>query len=63
MRIRDLFIKYSSKIDLLDFELIVAHTINKSREFVLAYPEYKISKFKISRNGPGDRVCALVQPV
>ena len=47
MRIRDLFIKYSSKIDLLDFELIVAHTINKSHEFVLAYPEYKISKFKI----------------
>lgn len=34
--------KYSQKIDRLDLELIIAHAIRKSREFVLAHPEYQI---------------------
>ncbi len=35
--------KYSKKIDRLDLELIIAHAIRKSREFVLAHPECQIS--------------------
>lgn len=35
--------KYSSKLDSLDLELIIAHAINKSREFVLAHPDYGIT--------------------
>lgn len=42
MQIEDLFKKYSKKIDRLDLELIIAHTIKKTREFVLAHPEYKL---------------------
>lgn len=34
--------KYSKKIDRLDLELIIAHAIRKSREFVLAHPECQI---------------------
>ena len=45
--IRDYLIKYSSEVDFLDLELIIAHVLKKPREFVLAHPEYKIPKFKI----------------
>ena len=45
--IRDVEIKYAGKLDKLDLDLIVAHVIKKSREFVLAHPEHKIPKFKI----------------
>lgn len=34
--------KYSRKIDPLDLELLIASSIKKPREFVLAHPEYKI---------------------
>jgi len=47
MTIHDLFAKYFSKLDRLDLELISAHIIKKSREFVLAHPEYEIPKLKI----------------
>jgi len=46
--IRDLYQKYSKKIDLLDLELILTHVLKKTREFVLAHPEYKITKYKVS---------------
>ncbi len=40
--IKDILAKYHSKIAALDLELLIASTINKPREFVLAHPEYKI---------------------
>ncbi|MFH0969650.1 MAG: peptide chain release factor N(5)-glutamine methyltransferase [Patescibacteria group bacterium] len=36
--------KYRGKLDYLDLELIIAHAIKKSREFVLSHPEKKITK-------------------
>lgn len=35
---------YSQKLDRLDLELIIAHAIKKSREFILTHPEYEIKK-------------------
>jgi release factor glutamine methyltransferase len=40
----DIVKKYSSKLDRLDLELIIAHAINSSREFVLMYPEKTLSE-------------------
>lgn len=42
MTIAEIRKKYYSKIDALDLELIIAHGIGKTREFVLAHPEYVI---------------------
>jgi release factor glutamine methyltransferase len=41
--------KYQGKLDSLDLELIVADIIKKSREFVLTYPEYKITSTRNSQ--------------
>lgn len=41
--IKDILIKYSSIIDRFDLELIIAHVLGKTREFVLVHPEYKIN--------------------
>jgi len=46
--IQAILAKYRPKIDNLDLELLIAHALEKSREFVLAHPEYKIPKFQIS---------------
>jgi len=42
--IQTILAKYGPKIDNLDLELIIAHELKKSREFVLSYPEYRISE-------------------
>lgn len=47
--IRDITIKYRDKIDYLDIELIISHVLKKPREFVLANPEYKISRNQLSK--------------
>lgn len=44
MTIRETYQKYYKKIDALDLELIIAHEIGKAREFVLAHPEYNLTK-------------------
>lgn len=49
MNIQSLLKKYQGKIDFLDLELIIAHAINKPREFVLAHPEFAIAKNYESR--------------
>ena len=36
--------KYRSKIDNLSLELIIAHELKKSREFVFTYPEFQLTK-------------------
>ena len=41
--ITDIQKEYLQKVDSLDLELIIAHTIEKSREFVLAHPEYSLN--------------------
>jgi release factor glutamine methyltransferase len=40
--ISDIQKKYFHKINSLDLELLIAHTLEKPREFVLAHPEYKL---------------------
>ncbi len=40
--IGDLQKKYFQKLDPLDLELLIAHILKKTREFVLAHPEYKL---------------------
>jgi len=42
--------KYQGKIDLFDLELLIAHAIKKSREFVLAHPQYKLSSYQTLRS-------------
>lgn len=44
MTIKEIHQKYHAKIDTLDLELIIAHEIGKTREFVLAHPEFKLTK-------------------
>jgi len=41
--------KYSQKIDPFDLDLLIAHSIGKTREFVLAYPEFPINPSSIGR--------------
>jgi len=43
MTIAEIRKKYYNKIDALDLELIIAHEIGKTREFVLAHPEHKLT--------------------
>jgi release factor glutamine methyltransferase len=45
--IKEILTKYHQKLDSLDLELLIANSIKKPREFVLAHPEYEISKLKI----------------
>lgn len=42
--INDTLSKYRNKIDPLDIELLIAAVINRPREFVLAHPEYDLTK-------------------
>ncbi len=46
--ISDIFKKYHHQLDYLDLELLVAHTLGKSREFVITHPEIKLSPSQIS---------------
>ena len=43
MQIQEIIKKYNGRIDSLDLELILAHSLNKTREFILTYPEYSIN--------------------
>ena len=45
--IADIQKKYYQKLDHIDLELLIAHVFKKSREFVLAHPEYVLPKLKI----------------
>jgi release factor glutamine methyltransferase len=38
--IKEIKLKYRDKLDPLDMDILIAHTIGKPREFVLAHPEY-----------------------
>lgn len=49
--IKDLLAAYRLKVDNLDLELLIAHELKKSREFVLAHPEYTIPAPKIKKLG------------
>ena len=48
MTIEQITQKYRKRIDYLDLEIILAHSLGKTREFVLTYPEYKLTKIQIS---------------
>ncbi len=43
MTIKEIIKKYSNKLDRLDLELILAHSLGKTREFVLTYPEKTVT--------------------
>ncbi len=50
--IQDFFIKYSSEIDRMDLEILIAHALKKTREFVLTHPETRVARnqeLKIAR--------------
>ncbi|NTV40976.1 MAG: peptide chain release factor N(5)-glutamine methyltransferase [Candidatus Moranbacteria bacterium] len=47
MTIKDIIKKYQGKIDQLDLEILIAHSLGETREFVLTYPEYKIPGLKM----------------
>ena len=44
MQIQEIIKKYNSRIDDFDLELILAHSLNKTREFILTHPEKAITK-------------------
>lgn len=59
--------KYKGKIDQLDLEILIAHSLGKTREFVLTYEDYEIPtlqiknlKFKISRRVKGEPIAYII---
>jgi release factor glutamine methyltransferase len=48
MTIAEITNKYKGKLDYLDREILIAHSLGKTREFVLTYPNHEISKSQIS---------------
>ncbi|MFC1645063.1 peptide chain release factor N(5)-glutamine methyltransferase [Patescibacteria group bacterium] len=49
MTIKEFQQKYLNKLSILDLEIIISSSINKSREFVLTHPEFKPSFFQSLR--------------
>lgn len=47
MTIREITTEYGSKLDYLDLEILLAHSLDKTREFVLTHPEYELTEFQI----------------
>jgi len=47
--IQTILIKHRKKIANLDLELLIAHEIKKTREFILAHPEFKLSKIQLAQ--------------
>ena len=48
MTIKDIIKLYRKQLDFLDIELILSYSLKKTREFVLTYPEFFITKNKNS---------------
>jgi release factor glutamine methyltransferase len=48
MTIEKLIHSYKNSLDYLDIELLIAHSLGKTREFVLTHPEYELSADKFS---------------
>ncbi len=48
--IHSILAQYRPKIASLDLELLIAHELKKSREFVLAHPEFQLTKKQETRN-------------
>ncbi|NTW27371.1 MAG: peptide chain release factor N(5)-glutamine methyltransferase [Candidatus Moranbacteria bacterium] len=46
MTILEITNEYKGKIDYLDLEIIIANSLKKTREFVLTYPKYLITKIQ-----------------
>lgn len=49
MQILDIIKKYFSKLDRLEIELLISRALKKTREFVLAHPEYILRKNQITQ--------------
>lgn len=49
MQISEIIKGYGKKLDFLDLEIIIANSLGKPREFVLAHPEYKLVKSRKSK--------------
>jgi len=49
MTIQELRKKYYQNIDRLDFDLLLAYTLKKSREYILTYPEKNFTKAQIRK--------------
>jgi release factor glutamine methyltransferase len=44
MKIAEIIEEYKSKFDYIDLEIIIAHSLKKTREFILTHPEQAITK-------------------
>jgi release factor glutamine methyltransferase len=44
VNIQEITNKYGGKIDYLDLEILIAHSLGKTREFVLIHPDHQITK-------------------
>ena len=42
--LKSILVKYRSEIDNLDLELLIAHELKQTREFVLTYPEWTVNR-------------------
>lgn len=47
MSIHEIIKKYRGLVDMMDTEILIAHSLDKTREFVLSYPEYEIPEEKL----------------
>ena len=58
MTIGDITKEYAKAVEIYDLQLLLSHTLQKSREFVLAHPEYILGKSQISslRSGLNRRI-------
>lgn len=68
MTLIEFFAEYHRKFDLFELEILVAHELGKSREFVLAHPDCEMSplkikklKLKISRRAKGEPIAYLTK--
>lgn len=66
MTIQEITRKYKGKIDQLDLEILIAHSLGKTREFVLTYEDYEMPtlrienlKLKISRRIKGEPIAYI----
>jgi len=66
-KIQDIINKYKNKIDYFDLEILIANSLDKTREFILTYPEFVIPslkienlKLKISRRMRGEPIAHIL---
>jgi release factor glutamine methyltransferase len=67
MTIGEIINKYKGNLDYLDIEILIAHSLDKTREFVLTYPDQAITKLQetkikkcIARRSTGEPIAYII---